>query len=164
LNELNNNTKLVKHRFGIVVHPTQQKTWTLKAKVTGHREDHGRERTPGTRIQNRGRGLAEEEEKPRGKFASLGTWFDLLDVAKWITDSGLLVGEIYIGTVERCEIKRKRCFRCQGFGHLAWSYKETPRYGHCAALMNVNEAPQGYGHDVSTAVVNIQPATDSARE
>lgn len=55
------------------------------------------------------------------KFASLGIWLDSVEGAEWILDNGLLVDQRYFGSVERCEIKRKRSFRCQRFGHLAWS-------------------------------------------
>lgn len=133
LDELGNSTKLVKPRFGIVVHRTLT-------------EDFDLENSPSQAIEKiidendlAGRGYRIEEvawlkrrDKTLGKFASLGIWFDSAEGAEWMLDNGLLVGHRYIGSVERCEIKKKRCFRCQRFGHLAWSCKETPRYGHCA--------------------------------
>lgn len=61
----------------------------------------------------------------------MGIWFDSIEAAEWMLDNDLLLDQQYIGRVEKCEIKKYRCFRCQRFGHLAWSCKETPRCGHC---------------------------------
>lgn len=58
-------------------------------------------------------------DKPLGKFATLGIWFDSAEGAERILNRGLLVGQRYIDSVERREIKKKRCFRCQQSGHLA---------------------------------------------
>jgi hypothetical protein len=71
------------------------------------------------------------KEKELGEFATLAIWFDSTEGAEYMLNNGL-VGQRYIGSVEHREIKKKRCFRCQRFGHLAWSCKETPRCGHCA--------------------------------
>lgn len=71
------------------------------------------------------------KDKVLGKFASLGIWFDSAEGAEYILNNSLLIRQRYIGSVEHREIKKKRCFRYQRFGYLAWSYKETPRYGHC---------------------------------
>lgn len=49
-----------------------------------------------------------KKDKVLGKFASLGIWFDSVEGADWMLDNGLLVGQRYIGSVERREIKRKR--------------------------------------------------------
>ncbi|KGO66960.1 Major facilitator superfamily domain, general substrate transporter [Penicillium italicum] len=49
----------------------------------------------------------------------------------------------FITSIERREIKKKRCFRCQRFGHLAWSYKETPRCEHCAGQYERERCPPG---------------------
>ena len=73
-----------------------------------------------------------KRDKVLGKLASLGIWFDIAEGADLLLDKGFLVGRKFIGSVERYELKRKRCFRCQLFEHFAWSYKETPRCGYCA--------------------------------
>jgi hypothetical protein len=83
------------------------------------------------------------KDKVLGKFASLGIWFDSTEGAEYILNNGLLVGQRYIGSVERREIKKKRCFRCQRFGHLTWSCKETPRCGHCAGQHERQRCPPG---------------------
>lgn len=72
-----------------------------------------------------------KRDKMLGTFASMGIWFDSEEAVQWMIDTGVLNDQRYIGRVEKCEIKKKRCFRCQGFGHLAWSCKETPQCGHC---------------------------------
>ena len=72
------------------------------------------------------------KDKILGKFASLGIWFDSAEGAEYMLCSSFLVNQHYIPYIERCKIKKKRYFRYQHFGHLAWLCKETPRYGHCA--------------------------------
>ena len=144
LNELGNNTKLVKPRFGIVVHRTPTEDFDLENANAQSIEKIMEEND----LTNRGSRIEEvawlkKKDKPLGKFASLGIWFDSVEGADWILERGFLVGQRYIGSVERCEIKRKRCFRCQRFGHLAWSCKETPRCGHCAGQHERQRCPPG---------------------
>jgi hypothetical protein len=144
LNELGNNTKLVKPRFGVVVHRTPTEDFNLESanaqaieKIMDENDLTGQ----GFRIEE----LAwlKRKDKILGKFASLGIWFDSAEGAERILSNGLLVGQRYIGSVERREIKKKRCFRCQRFGHPAWSCKETPRCGHCAGQHERQRCPQG---------------------
>jgi hypothetical protein len=47
------------------------------------------------------------KDKVLGKFASLGIWFDSADGAEYILNNGLVVGQRYIGSVERREIKKR---------------------------------------------------------
>jgi hypothetical protein len=51
-----------------------------------------------------------QKDKVLGKFASLGIWFNSAEGAEHLLNNGLLVGQRYISSVERQEIKRKRCF------------------------------------------------------
>ena len=144
LNELGNNTKLVKPRFGVVVHRTPTEEFDLETASTQAMEklmDENNLAERGFRIEE----LAWLKQRDRvlGKFASLGIWFDSAEGAEHMLNNGLLVGQRYIGSVERREIKRKRCFRCQRFGHLAWSCKETPRCGHCAGQHERQRCPPG---------------------
>jgi hypothetical protein len=144
LNELGNNTKLVKPRFGVVVHRTPTEDFDLEnanaqaiEKITAENE-----------LAEQGFQIEEvawlkRKDKMLGKFASLGIWFDSAEGAEYILNNGLLVGQRYIGSVERREIKKKRCFRCQRFGHLAWSCKQTPRCGHCAGQHERQRCPPG---------------------
>jgi hypothetical protein len=144
LSELGNSTKLVKPRFGVVVHRTPTEDFDLEnastqaiAKIM--EENDLAER--GFRIEE----LAwlKRKDKALGKFASLGIWFDSAEGAEYMLNNGLVVDQRYIGSVERREIKKKRCFRCQRFGHLAWSCKETPRCGHCAGQHERQRCPPG---------------------
>ena len=84
-----------------------------------------------------------KKDKALGHHATLGIWFDSTEAAQWMISNGLLVGQQYIGSVEPCTIKHKRCFRCQRFGHLAWSCKERPRCGHCAGSHERRNCPPG---------------------
>ncbi|GAM42267.1 zinc knuckle domain protein [Talaromyces pinophilus] len=71
-------------------------------------------------------------EKQLGAHALIGMWFTTAEAAQWVVDNGVLLGHQYIGSVEHFQIKQKRCYRCQRFGHLTFSYKEQARCGHCA--------------------------------
>jgi hypothetical protein len=144
LNELGNNTKLVKPRFGVVVHRTPTEDFDLEnanAQAVQKIMEENDLAERGFQIEE----LAwlKRKDKVLGKFASLGIWFDSAEGAEYILDNGLLVGQRQIGSVERREIKKKRCFRCQRFGHLAWSCKETPRCGHCAGQHERQRCPVG---------------------
>ncbi|CDM32767.1 Probable transposable element [Penicillium roqueforti FM164] len=157
LNELGKNTKLVKPRFGVVVHRTPTENFDLEnansqAIQTIMEENDLAEQ--GFQIEE----LAwlKRKDKVLGKFASLGIWFDSAEGAEYILNNGLLVGQRYIGSVERREIKKKRCFRCQRFGHLAWSYKETPRCGHCAGQHERERCPPGVRARVPNTI-DLQP-------
>jgi hypothetical protein len=144
LESLGNNTKLVKPRFGVVVHRTPTEGLDLDtacdqviAKITEENELAEK----GFRIEEVA--WLKRTDKILGKFASLGIWLDSPDGAEHFINKGFIVDRRYIGSVERREIKKKRCFRCQRFGHLAWSCKETPRCGHCAGPHERQRCPPG---------------------
>jgi hypothetical protein len=144
LNELGNNTKLVKPRFGVVVHRTPTEDFDLEnanAEAIGKIMEENDLSEKGFRIEEVA--WLKRKDKVLGKFASLGIWFDSAEGAEYILNNGLLVSQRQIGSVERREIKKKRCFRCQRFGHLAWSCKETPRCGHCAGPHLREHCPSG---------------------
>jgi hypothetical protein len=144
LNELGNNTKLVKPRFGVVVHRTPTEDFDLEnanAEAIEKVMEENDLSEKGFRIEEVA--WLKRKDKVLGKFASLGIWFDSAEGAEYILNNGLLVGQRQIGSVERREIKKKRCFRCQRFGHLAWSCKETPRCGHCAGPHLREHCPSG---------------------
>jgi hypothetical protein len=133
LNELGNDTKLVKQRYGIVVHRTP----TQSLDLDGYRAGAIKKIIEENELTERGFRIEDltwlkKKDKMLGNFASLGIWFDTAEAAQWMIDNGLLVDQRYIRSVEHCEIKRKSCFRCQRFGHLAWSCEEIPRCGICA--------------------------------
>lgn len=96
LNELGNNTKLVKPRFGIVVHRTPTENFDL---------ENANSQAIQTIMEENdlaGQGFKIEElawlkrkDKVLGKFASLGIWFDSTEGAEYILNNGLLVGQIY---------------------------------------------------------------------
>jgi hypothetical protein len=144
LNELGNNTKLVKPRFGVVVHRTPTEDFDLeKANAEAIEKIMEENDLAEQGFQIEELAWLKRRDKALGKFASLGIWFDSAEGAEYILNNGLLVGQRQIGSVERREIKKKRCFRCQRFGHLAWSCKETPRCGHCAGQHLREHCPPG---------------------
>ena len=56
------------------------------------------------------------------RFAEQGVLQESHDEARdteLVLDNGLLVDQRYIENIAKCEVKRKRYFRCQRFGHLA---------------------------------------------
>ncbi|CAP91199.1 Pc13g01300, partial [Penicillium rubens Wisconsin 54-1255] len=94
LNELGNSTKLVKPRFGVVVHRTPTEDFDLQnasqqaiEKIMD--EDELTER--GFRIEEVA--WLKKKDKELGKFASLGIWFDSAEGAEWLLVNGLLVGQ-----------------------------------------------------------------------
>ncbi|KAJ9481484.1 hypothetical protein VN97_g11989, partial [Penicillium thymicola] len=144
LNELGNNTKLVKPRIGVVVHRTPTECFDLENANAQAIEKIMEENDLIERdFHIEELAWLKKRDKALGMFASLGIWFDSAEGADCILDKGFLVGQRYIGSVERREIRKKRCFRCQRFGHLAWSCKETPRCGHCAGQHKRDGCPLG---------------------
>ncbi|MDN6637325.1 MAG: hypothetical protein L0L05_03110 [Yaniella sp.] len=144
LEGLGNNTKLVKPRFGVVVHRTPTNGLDLETHYDQVIEKIAEEND----LAERGYHIEEvawlkRTDKALGKFASLGIWLDSLEGAEHFISKGFIVDKRYIGSVERREIKKKRCFRCQRFGHLAWACKETPRCGHCAGQHERQRCPPG---------------------
>jgi ribosomal protein S10 len=144
LKELGNDTKLVTPRFGVVVHrvPTQQ---------VDDKEGKGQSIDRITEendlavkgFQVRDIAWLKSKEKPWGRSASLGVWFDTAEAAKWTIDNGLVFGQRYIGSIEAYQLKKKRCHRCQRPGHLAWSCREKRRCGHCAREHERKDCPPG---------------------
>lgn len=144
LTELGNDTRLVKPRFGVAVHHIPTFGLDLENRKTEAIEKIANENDltdRGFRIEDIA--WLKKRDKELGTFASMGIWFDSLEAAEWMLNNGLLIDQRYIGRVEKCEIKKKRCFRCQGFGHLAWSCKETPRCGHCGGQHERERCPPG---------------------
>ena len=144
LQELGHETRLVKPRYGVAVHHVPTQGLDLEKDKTGAIRKIAQEND----LQERGFRIEDiawlkKKDKALGPFASLGIWFDSAEAANWMLDNGLLIDQRYIGRVEKCEIKKRRCFRCQEFGHLAWSCKETPRCGHCGDQHERARCPPG---------------------
>ncbi|CAG8879485.1 unnamed protein product [Penicillium salamii] len=143
LNELGNNTKLVKPRFGVVVHRTPTDDFDLENanaqaiekimeenELTG--EDSRSKRSRG--LRRRIRRWGSSHPSASGSTPRKGPIYTRKWLYRW--------PEIHrqCGTLRT---KRKRCFRCQRFGHFAWSCKETPRCGHCAGQHERERCPPG---------------------
>lgn len=144
LGELGNETKLVKPRFGIVVHRVPTEDFTLD-----------REKKEGIEKIMEENDLAEKgfeiediawlkkKDRPQGRSASMGIWLNTPEAAESIINNGLLVGQRYIGSVEPYRVERKRCYHCQRFGHLAWSCEEQVKCGHCSGQHDQRHCPPG---------------------
>jgi hypothetical protein len=144
LRELGNETKLVKPRFGAVIHHVPTGGLNLEQDKKGAIRKIMDEND----LQERGFQIEDiawlkKRDKMLGTFASLGIWFDSAEAAQWLIDNGLVIDQHCVGRVERFEIKKKRCFRCQRFGHLAWSCEELPRCGHCGGQHERTRCPPG---------------------
>jgi hypothetical protein len=144
LEELGNGTKLVRPRFGVVVHRTPTEEFLLPeneregiAKIMEENELAAK----GYQV-NEIAWLRRKDKSP-SRSSSLGIWFDTPQAAEWIINNGLIVGQRYIGSIEPYQVKKKRCHRCQRFGHLAWSCKEKPRCGHCTGEHERRNCPPG---------------------
>jgi hypothetical protein len=144
LEELGNETKLVKPRFGIVVHRVPTEDFDLeKEKKEGiekiMEENDLAER--GFEIEDIA--WLKKKDRPLGKSASMGIWLNTPEAAESIINNGLLVGQRYIGSVEPYKVELKRCYHCQKFGHLAWSCKEQVKCGHCSGQHDQRNCPPG---------------------
>jgi hypothetical protein len=123
------NTKLGKARFGVVVHQFLMKDFDIananaQAIENIMKENDINER--GLRVEDIAQLI--KKDQTLGDHASLGIWFDNAEGVDYILGTGFLVGQRYIGSVKLYELKRKRRFRWQRFGHFAWPCKETPRF------------------------------------
>ena len=91
LNELGNNTKLVKPRFGVVVHRTPTEDFDLEnanAQAIEKIMEENDLTEQGFRIEEVA--WLKRKDKALGKFASLGIWFDSAEGAEYILNNGLL--------------------------------------------------------------------------
>jgi uncharacterized protein YoxC len=144
LEQLGHGIKIETPKFGVVVHrtPTNEITFTDDksesiAKITGENELA----TKGFKIENIA--WLKRKDSPLGARASLGIWFDSVQAAEWAINDGMLFGYEYVGSVEAYETKRKRCYNCQAFGHLARNCRENSRCAHCAMEHDSRDCPPG---------------------
>ncbi|XP_024085695.1 uncharacterized protein LOC112128124, partial [Cimex lectularius] len=143
LDGLGNNTKLARPRFAVVAHRTPTEGFLTpedENAFIGSLMEENKMELYGFRI-NRIAWL-KPRDKPIGKHGSLAIWFDTREAAEWTMDNGLLVGQRCIG-VTPYQFKERRCYRCQGFGHLAWACREKARCGHCAGEHELRHCPPG---------------------
>jgi hypothetical protein len=129
--ELGPGTRIVKPRFGVVAHCTPTDEVNMEEK-----EETVRKIALENNLSSKGYGIEEiawlkKKDTPLGRSASLGIWFDTAEAAEQAIQNGLIFGQRFITSIELYRMERKRCFRCQGFGHLAWNCREKQRCGHC---------------------------------
>ena len=144
LEELGNETKLVKPRFGIVVHRMPTEDFDLdREKKLGIEKITIENEFEEKRFEIADIAWLRKKDRPLGKSASMGIWFNTPEAAEWTRKEGLLVGQRYIGSVEPYKVGKKRCYHCQGFGHLAWSCNEQVKCGHCSGQHDRRHCPPG---------------------
>jgi hypothetical protein len=93
LQELGNETKLVKPRHGVVVHHLPIQGLDLerdKSRAIKEIIDENNITERGFRIEDVA--WLKKRDKDLGTFASMGIWFDSAKAAEWIIDNGLLIG------------------------------------------------------------------------
>lgn len=123
----------MKPRFGVVVHRVPTKDFDLdRSKRDGINKIAHENNLADKGYQIKDITWLKRKDIPLGHSASLGIWLNTPEAAEFILSNGLLVGQRYIGSVKLYRVEQKRCRHCQQFGHLAWSYKERVRCGHCA--------------------------------
>jgi hypothetical protein len=144
IRELGQETRMAEPLFAVVVHrtPTEEVTITSDktasiAKITEENEltDKGFKIKDIVWLKKKG--------MPLGTHASLGVWFDSAEAAEWAMRDGMLFGQRYVGSIEAYERKKKRCYKCQAVGHLAWNCKETRRCAHCTLDHDLKDCPPG---------------------
>eukprot|EP00136_Aspergillus_niger_P005212 XP_001395701.2 reverse transcriptase [Aspergillus niger CBS 513.88] len=92
LEELGNNTKVVKPRFGIVVHRVPTEDFELEGnkkqgieKIMAENDLHDKK----FRVEDIA--WLKKRDMPLGKSASMGVWLDSPEAAEWIIDNGILL-------------------------------------------------------------------------
>lgn len=144
LRSLGNDTRVVKPRYGVVVHrvPTDgidlehHKTKCIDKIVTENDLT-----TKGHRLLDAA--WLKAKDQPLGRHASLGLWYETSNAAEEAIKNGLVFGQQYIGSVEAYQMRRKTCHRCARTGHLAWVCKERKRCSHCSGPHERRECPPG---------------------
>jgi FtsZ-binding cell division protein ZapB len=143
LQELGNDTKLVRPRFGVVVHRTPTEDFDLEGnKKLGIDKLMEENDLSSKGFQIEDIAWLKKKDHPLRTSASLGIWLNTPKAAEYLIANGLLVGQRYIGSVEPYRIDRKRCHRCQRFGHLAWACKQQARCGYCAQQHEYRNCPR----------------------
>ena len=144
LQNLGQETKISKPRFGVVVHRTP----TAELPALDVKPANIAKITQENNLADKGIKIEDiawlkKKDAPLGAHASLGVWFDSVEAAKRILREGMLFGHRHVGSIEPYEVKKKRCFKCQRPGHLAWNCKETARCAHCALEHDRRDCPPG---------------------
>jgi hypothetical protein len=108
LRELGNETKLVKPRFGAVVHHVPTGGLNLEQ----DKERAIRKIMEENDLQERGFRIEDiawlkKRDKTLGAFGSMGIWLESAEAAQWLLDNGLVIDQHCVGRVEKFEIQKE---------------------------------------------------------
>jgi hypothetical protein len=141
--KLGDNTKITRPRYGVVVHLTPTEEVQIDAKDRSIEKIS--EENDLTQLGHQIEDIAwmKKKDAPLGRHASLGVWFSSEQAAQHAVYNGLTFGQQFTGRVEYYRMERKRCFRCQAHGHLAWNCREKQKCGHCCEEHDTRNCPPG---------------------
>lgn len=140
---LGKDTKINRPKFGVVVHRTPTAEVKIEEKEKAIQKITQENKPPDVNIQIEEIAWMKKKDTPLGHYASLGIWFNTAEAAQNAVQNGLLFGQEIVNRVEFYRMERKRCYRCQSFGHLAWNCKEKERCGNCNKEHNTKNCPPG---------------------
>ena len=128
LQELGNNTKLVKPRYAVVVHrfPTEG------IELPEHEDEFTRRLMeendmPAKTFKVDGATWLREKSKHLGYSATLGIWFDTEEAAQDAITHGIVYGQRHMG-VSVYDPEKKKCYNCRKPGHFQ---RNCPRPKEC---------------------------------
>jgi hypothetical protein len=169
--DLGQRTKVVTPRFGVVAHRTQTADIDIddKEKSIQKISQENDLVSKGYRVEEIA--WLKKKDLPLGHSASLGIWFNSAEAADYAVKQGLVFGQRFVSSIEPYLSRRKRCFRCQGLGHLAWNCKEKERCGNCCGehsrrdctVTDFRCADCGEPHATDSATCNGTPASSQVQ-
>lgn len=140
---LGKDTKINRPRFGVVAHRTPTGEVQIEEKENAIQKITLENKLLETDTQIEDIAWMKKKDNPFGQYASLGIWFNTEEAAQNAVQNGLLFGQEIVNRVEFYRMERKRCYRCQGFGHLASNCREKERCGNCNGGHNTRNCPPG---------------------
>lgn len=165
--DLGQRSRVVTPRFGVVAHRTPTAEVDMDEK-----EESIEKIMRENELASKGSCIEEiawlkKKDLPLGQSASLGIWFSSAEAAEQAVAQGLVFGQRFVPTIEHYQSRRKRCFRCQGIGHIAWNCKEKERCGNCCGEHSRRDctattlrcADCGESHPTDSASCNSTPGS-----
>jgi hypothetical protein len=160
LKNLGNGTKLVRPRFGVVVHRTPTAGINLRDEqasvIKNIMEENG--------LENRKYKITEaawlkRQDKQLGAAATLGVWFESAEAAQWTVNNGLVFGQRFVGSIEHHQFKKKRCYRCSNQATWRGPARRKRDADTVPETTNGRIAHQARHQNASTAMAHTQLET-----